>query len=151
VTSESPNQPPSVELAGEEIVTVAVGEPVALTVSVSDDGLPEAPGRRGGGGVEDRLPNDLPFIEGRSGEPGRQAVVSSGAALETGMAVTWIHYRGQGEVTFDPMVVPLDNAGGSATTSVRFREVGTHEVRAFADDGLYLGSVGVTVVVEDAR
>jgi hypothetical protein len=75
--------------------------------------------------------------------------VSAAATLETGMAVTWIHYRGQGEVTFDPMVVSIDNAGGTATTLARFHEAGTHEVRAFADDGLYLGSVGVAVVVED--
>ena len=149
--SESPNQPPSLEVVGKEMVTVAVGEAVTLTVSVSDDGLPEAPERgvQRGGSMRAPLPNNLPSNHGSSGEPTRQAVVSAAATRETGMAVTWIHYRGQGEVTFDPMVVSIDNAGGTATTLARFREAGTHEVRAFADDGLYLGSVGVTVVVED--
>jgi hypothetical protein len=149
--SESPNQPPSLEVVGKEMVTVAVGEAVTLTVSVSDDGLPEAPepGGQSGGSMQAPLPNNLPSIHGSAGEPTRQVVVSAAATLETGMAVTWIHYRGQGEATFDPMVVSIDNAGGTATTLARFRGAGTHEVRAFADDGLYLGSVGVTVVVED--
>jgi len=149
--SESPHQPPTIEVVGEDTVTVAVGEAVILTASVKDDGLPEPQaGARGRGGPgPDPLPNDIPSILGVAGSPNRQAVVSPAAARETGMAVTWLHYRGPGSVRLDPMVVPLDAAGGSAATSARFGEAGTYEVRAFADDGLYPRSAGVTVVVKE--
>ncbi len=149
--SESPHQPPTIEVVGDDTVTVAVGEAVVLTVSVKDDGLPApqegARGRRGPG--LDPLPNDVPSILGVAGSPTRQAVVSPAAARETGMAVTWLHYRGPGSVALNPMVVPLDAAGGRATTSARFREAGTYEVRAYADDGLSPRSAGVTVVVKE--
>lgn len=46
------------------------------------------------------------------------------------MAVTWLHCRGPGSVNFERMVVPLDAAGGTATTSARFREPGTYDVHA---------------------
>ena len=65
------------------------------------------------------------------------------------MAVTWLNYRGPGEADFTPMVSPLGNVGGTAATTARFREAGTYEVRAYADDGLYTGVrfSGVTVIV----
>ena len=157
VNPESPNKPPTVEVVGEDRVVVAVGEPVVLTVSVRDDGLPEA--QEGVTGRSDiraapglaALANDLPTNVYRS--TAFAPVLSPGAERETGMAVTWLHYRGPSGVTFDPMVVALDNAGGRATTTARFPEAGTYEVRAFADDGLYTGLrfAGVTVVVEDRR
>ena len=158
VDPESPNQPPTIEVVGAERVTVAVGEPVVLTVSVEDDGLPEpaAAGPRGlrsGGNRSDDGPitNGLPFIRGSAGEPGRQAVLSPAVAREVGMAVTWLNYRGPGEADFAPMVSPLNNAGGTAATTARFREPGTYEVRAYADDGLYTGVrfSGVTVIVTE--
>ena len=162
IDPESPNLPPTIEVVGVERVTVAVGEPIVLTVSVEDDGLPEpvdpnAPrGLRSGGNravSSDLLPNELPSIRGSAGEPARQAVLTPAVARDVGMAVTWLNYRGPGEVVFAPMVSPLDNAGGTATTTARFREAGTYEVRAYADDGLYTGVrfTGVTVVVEDRR
>lgn len=147
IRSDGPNEPPTVRVVGET-ATVPVGEPVLLTVSVEDDGVPEPQGAASPRGAPSVAPpNDLPFITGSAGEPNRQAVVSAAAARETGMAVTWLHYRGPGSVTFDRMVVPLDAAGGTATTSARFREPGTYEIRAYADDGLYPRSAGVTVIV----
>ncbi len=156
VDPESSNQPPAVEVVGEDRVTVAVGESVVLTVSVRDDGLPEVPE----GEMEQSamrplglapLANDLPTNIYRSTV--FAPALSPGAARETGMAVTWLHYRGPSGVTFAPTVVPLDNAGGRATTTARFPEAGTYEVRAYADDGLYTGLkfAGVTVVVEERR
>ena len=151
---ESPNQAPTMEVIGATRVTVGVGEPIVLTISVEDDGLPEIPEARiqrpssTPMGTEE-LPLDVPWIHGSSGEPGRQAVVSFSAPRETGMALTWVLYRGPGGADFSPEVSLLDNAGGTATTTVRFRAAGTHEVRAFADDGLYFGSAVVNVIVEE--
>jgi hypothetical protein len=155
-SEDETNQRPRVEDAGGRALTVGVGRPVALTVRVADDGRPAAPepSVRGEGGtvaVSEPLPNDLPSIRGSAGEPNRQAVVSAAAARQTGMGVTWVHYRGPGTVIFDPQVVAIPNDGGTASTTARFMEAGTHEVRAYADDGLYIGSVGITVRVEDAR
>ena len=147
IRSDEPNRPPTIRVVGET-ATVPVGEPVLLTVSVEDDGIPEPQEAAGPRRAPPAPPpNDLPFITGAAGEPVRQAVVSAAAARETGMAVTWLHYRGPGSVTFDRIVVPLDATGGTATTSARFREPGTYEVRAYADDGLYPRSAGVTVIV----
>ncbi|MDE0083763.1 MAG: hypothetical protein OXT72_14045 [Gammaproteobacteria bacterium] len=147
IRSDAPNQPPTIRIVGET-ATVPVGEPVLLTVSVEDDGIPEPQEAAGPRRAPPAPPpNDLPFITGVAGEPVRQAVVSAAAARATGMAVTWLHYRGPGSVTFDRMVIPLDAAGGTATTSARFGEPGTYEIRAYADDGLYPRSAGVTVIV----
>ena len=83
------------------------------------------PGRRRDGDRAGRRARPLDRLRGV-----RRAVVSAAAARETGMAVTRLHHRGPGSVNFERMVVPLDAAGGTATTSARFREPGTYDVRA---------------------
>jgi|TARA_B100000315_G_scaffold191833_1_gene182199 hypothetical protein len=69
------------------------------------------------------------------------------AAYETGLAVTWLHYRGPGEVTFGSMVSPVELQDGEAATSVHFSEPGIYVVRAAADDGSFASSADVTVTV----
>ena len=63
------------------------------------------------------------------------------------MAVTWIKYRGPGEVRFDAAVISLNPTGEEVVTSASFSEEGTYVLRAYADDGNYTRSAEVTVVV----
>ncbi len=145
------NRPPDVRIMGiEGRVYAAVSAPVTLRVLARDDGIPGPAGenvRR----ISDLppLPNDLPAVGGTIGRngPKEQQVVHYAAADKTGLAVTWIQYRGPGTVTFDETVIPVDPAGAEATTTARFSEPGTYTLRAYADDGTYLQSADVTVVV----
>ena len=51
--------------------------------------------------------------------PTNQAVVKAGLAGETGLALTWVHCRGPGGVTFDPMSMSVEGGrGGEVVTTV---------------------------------
>ena len=74
------NEPPMVELDGPTERRVAVGEPLALNASASDDGMPE--------------PKAAPL--GRPGSPRSRSNA-------VGLRVAWYVYRGDGNnVAFDP-------------------------------------------------
>jgi len=138
---EPVNRPPSVKLVGAGTETVTLGQPVALTVSVSDDGLPPpSPRSRSGSGAAAAGPPTSPM---------GQAVVRLDPSWRLG--VIWVHHRGPGTVTFDPMRQPIaEGAGGRAVTKASFSTPGTYVIRAYADDGILLDSVDVTVVVKPA-
>ena len=156
------NKAPVVQIAGPTSIKARVHEPIMLAASASDDGRPgPRPTRRssGDGGTSSRvvLSNpDLPTVGGNhsgaasgTGGPTDQNVVQVGTAYQTGLAVTWRHYRGPGTATFDPRATAV-RADGHATTTVRFSEPGTHVIRAVADDSTYTSGADVTVVVEAA-
>ena len=74
------NEAPALELDGPTERRVAVGEPLALSASASDDGMPE--------------PKAAP--QGRPGSPRSRSNA-------VGLRVVWYVYRGDGNhVTFDP-------------------------------------------------
>jgi hypothetical protein len=133
------NQAPTVTLSGAPRHTVTLPETLALTVSVRDDGLP-APSPRSRSGA-------VPAAARQGASPMSQAVVKLDPAWRLG--VIWVQHRGPGRVTFDPMRQPIaDGTAGQAATRVSFREPGTYVLRAYADDGILLDSVDVTVVVK---
>jgi hypothetical protein len=137
---EEPNEPPSIELTGPARRTVAVGEPLALTVLVSDDGHPRALPRSGGRGGDGSSP--------RRENPITQAVVRLDPGVRLG--VTWIIYRaGPGSVTFDPMHVKV--VEGKAATRAVFDRPGVYGLRVYADDGVLLTPLDVIVTAEDAK
>ncbi len=144
------NQVPAIRIVGVEgQINTSVGAATALRVMAQDDGLPgalENPRRRA---KLPPLPNDLPVIGGELGRngPKEQQVVHYAAADKTGLAVTWVKYRGAGDVVFDELVLAVDPQGEEASTVARFSQAGTYELRAYADDGTYLRSASVTVVV----
>ena len=154
------NQPPAIRVVGDAEVSTTVGYPVTLSFFASDDGRPgprpppqEGQGRNTFGSAErGPLPNALPSSGGGMGAngPKAQSIPRSSDAGDTGLAVTWVHYRGPGVVKFDPMVMPLSPEGVEAMTSVRFSEPGTYVVRAYADDRNFTRSADVTVVVKAA-
>jgi hypothetical protein len=80
--------------------------------------------------------------------PNNQAVVDARVARDTGLALTWTHYRGPGTVTFNPMSTAIDGGrGGEVTTTVSFTEAGTHILRGYADDSIHTTPIDVTVTV----
>ena len=82
--------------------------------------------------------------------PINQAVVNAFEAGETGLAVTWVHYRGPGRVTFDPAVMHTSKGGrgGEMVTTVTFSEPGVHVLRGHADDSIKITPIDVTVTVD---
>lgn len=150
------NNPPTVNVSVDPEITVSVDTLLSLTAIASDDGRP-GPQTRTERPPYDPLPNDLPTIGGRRtgaasgvGGPGDQNMVNVRTAHKTGLAVTWLHYRGPGRVTFSPRATSLPLVDGRSTTSVRFSEPGTYVIRAAADDGGYVSTDDVTVVVTPA-
>ena len=137
------NQPPVVSVEGATTRTVSVGEPLALSASVTDDGLLKA--------------RAAPKVE-----PGREP----GYIPALGLRVAWFVFRGQGaEVAFDPEQIRLypDYTGnspfapgwlppplpadGKFPVSVTFGAPGTYVLKVMAHDGGFGVAQDVTVTV----
>jgi hypothetical protein len=156
---EQPNRAPTIEMVGSARRTIAAGEPLSLSVEVSDDGYPIPRVRP----VQSAKPPGDIEIEGPKLEsPMSQAVVKLDRGVRLG--VTWVLYRGgPGTVTFNPMRVPVvvvpsigtpPTAGlisGKATTTAIFSQPGTYELRAYADDGVLTTPVDVVVRVQESE
>jgi hypothetical protein len=125
---DDPNKPPTIAI--EPVSSAAVGLPVALSVLVTDDGLPVPP-----------VPKARPEVE-----PGK-AQANTSVARRYGLSVTWLQYRGPAKVTFDydDRVAVKD---GKAITMARFTEPGTYVLQATASDGALSTTTPVTIKVE---
>jgi len=148
------DKPPVIVIAGSKALTARAGEPLTLTASVTDDGIPR---RRGGGPPGAGIP---PAIALRP--PARVTV-----GKINGLHLSWFVYRGQGSVVFDPRQVktwedtrtganspwaplwqpPAVPADGKYVVTATFAEPGTYVLRARADDGALTSDEDVTVTV----
>lgn len=147
---EYANEPPAVRVVGIEGQTsAAVGSPINLRAFASDDGVP-GPFERNRRSRMDPLPNNLPEVGGGIGRnsPKEQGVVNYVAADETGLAVTWIKYRGPGEVYFDNAINSADPSGEEVTSSATFTQSGVYVLRAYADDSTYTSYTELIVTVQ---
>ena len=126
------NQRPFIRLDGSDGLEVTLPDTLEVAVIAGDDGIPPPDPR-------------LAERNARRG-PKSQAVVDPRKAAATGLAVTWIHWRGPGEVTFDPQV-PEIGEGGRAVTRVSFSEPGNYILRAVADDTVFTSPVDISVTV----
>jgi hypothetical protein len=139
------NKTPMVQLEGPADRRVAVGKPLSLSASASDDVMPKP----------------KPAPKGGPGSP-------RGRADALGLRVAWFVYRGEGaNVTFDPpqfKIYPdyrLDSnspwspgwtppplpANGRFPVAVTFKAPGTYVVRVMAHDGGLSSAQDVTVTV----
>ena len=146
---EYANAAPEVRLVGiEGELRTSVGRSTSLRVFASDDGVP-GPYERNRRGKMARLPNDLPEVGGGIGRnsPKEQGIVNYTSADKTGLAVTWVKYRGPGEIYFENQVVELDPSGEEVIASATFSETGTYVLRAYADDSTYTSYSEVIVEV----
>jgi hypothetical protein len=135
------NEPPSIKVEGELQRTASVGEELSLDAFAIDDGHPKP------------SPPRIPRVESPAAARSRAAIRDTPQTQAVvkpsrqGMSVTWVHYRGPGDVTFKPMNQLLGK-DGRTTTTITFSEPGTHVIRAYADDGVYTTPADVTVVVK---
>jgi len=150
-----PNEAPTIKMSGSAQLTARVGETVPLIAEVADDGHPVPRRRAANGAPAVRRDSDGAVITGtgtvgpggtgpRRENPLTQAMVR----LDPGVAlgVTWIVYRGSDDgVKFEPQRVAVKD--GRATASVSFAKAGTYVVRGYADDGVLVTPVDVTVTV----
>ena len=147
---------PVVKIDGGKTRSAKVGQPLALSAVVTDDGVPRVRPQQGGGpgGGRGRNPAMIP--------PYRPTV-----AKNLGLHLSWYVYRGGGNVTFDPdqikawedtrtganspwapyWIAPPFPADGKKTVQVTFDEPGTYVLCARADDGALTGDDMVTVTV----
>jgi len=146
---EYDNSAPAIRLVGVEgQLSAVIGRPVSLRVYASDDGVP-GPYERNRRKRMDPLPNNLPEVGGGIGRnsPKEQSVVNYAAADETGLAITWIKYRGPGEVFFDSAVAAVQPSGEEVLATATFSASGDYVLRAYADDSTYTRYSEVTVQV----
>lgn len=135
------NTPPVVSIAGDEIRTVRVGEPLNLVTQVTDDGLPA---------VERSAVSESRLNSRMLRAPSRITV-----GKENGLFLSWNVYRGEGNVTIDPpLPKPWEDTRTSANSpwgalwtppevpedgiynvTATFDEPGTYILWARADDG----------------
>ena len=146
-TPELPdNEAPTLTVEGDRTRTVRVGQPLMLSAVVMDDGKPRAR----------RLAATSPR------RPGRITTHSA-----TGLRLSWLVYRGTGQVTFDPPQITVwedTRVGGNSPWSpgwstpeapendrweveATFSELGTYILRALAHDGGLPTSEDITVTV----
>jgi hypothetical protein len=136
---EPVNQSPSIALVGSARATVTLPATLDLKVSVADDGLPARPPRKNRGGQVVRRDQEAGPIS--------QAIIKLEPDWRLG--VTWMHYRGPGTVTFEPMRQEIpDGRNGQAATRVSFSEPGAYVIRAYGDDGILTSFVDVAVTVK---
>jgi len=124
------NTPPTIT-EGPKDQTVPVGTPLALKMTVTDDGNPK-PTREFDRGVDAKTP------------------------LRQLLRVSWFQWRGPGRAKFDPESVPITNAagvnsreGGSATTTATFDKPGKYVLMAYAEDMSLFTPYSFTVTVTD--
>jgi hypothetical protein len=130
---DDPNRPPTIAIAPAAAATVDA--PLALTATVSDDGLPKP---RAAAPVRTPQPGDATTIQAQAN--------SSAAPRPRGLNVTWMQLRGPAKASFD-RAGPIAVDNGKAETSVRFTERGTYVLRATANDGALSTRADVTITV----
>jgi len=130
---DDPNRPPTLAIA--PLANVAVGVPVTLAATVSDDGLPKP---RAPAPVRTPTTRDATTIQAQAN--------SSGGGPRRGLNLAWMQLRGPAKVQFDP-ASPITVTEGKATASARFTERGTYVLRATANDGALSTKIDVTITV----
>ena len=160
------NKRPTVTIDGDKKRTVKVGEPLALTVWVMDDGVPKP--RTTSAAATARA---LAALANASPSTPRNPAYVPPSRLtvgkRNGLYLAWFVYRGEGNARFEPMQVkvwedtrtganspwapswtpPAVPKDGKHTATVVFDAPGTYVLRARADDGALVGDDDMTVVV----
>jgi len=130
---DDPNRPPVIAIA--PVAAPALNAPVALTATVTDDGLPKP---RPVAPPKPTAPGDATAIQAQAN--------SSSVARPRGLTVSWMQLRGPAKVTFEPAGATLV-ANGKADVTVRFSERGVYVVRATANDGALSTKADLTMTV----
>jgi hypothetical protein len=160
------NKPPTLEVQGRKSLTAKVGEPVALTTVVADDGIP----KRRGSGLSGASVNNAGSRNITAETRVNRAMLPPARVTvgkNVGLHVSWFVYRGTGRVVFSPeqimswedtraganspwapvWIAPEMPADGKTTAWATFSAPGTYVLRARADDGALTADGQVTITV----
>jgi hypothetical protein len=160
------NKPPVIEVQGRKTLAAKVGEAVALTTVVTDDGIPK---RRGAGltGASVSNAGSRPITSTTTVNRAMQPPARVTVGKNVGLHVSWFVYRGKGSVTFSPeqimvwedtrvganspwapvWVAPPMPEEGKLTVWATFSHPGTYVLRTRADDGALTADGQVTITV----
>jgi hypothetical protein len=131
------DQPPTIAIA--PVARARAGTPVAITASVTDDGIP--------GERKPRAPRTLePTLRGAPPSP-VNVPMPQRPRPPLVLSVLWMVYRGPAGVAFDPEGY-VKVADGKVEVKATFSRAGTYTLRAFAHDGLLRTPADVTVNVD---
>ena len=158
-------------------MTAKVGQPIALTALVTDDGIPQARGAGlAGAAVSNAGSRQDTATDSSAGSGAASAVRRNREMLpparqtvgkNVGLHLSWFVYRGTGAVTFDPEQIkswedtrtganspwapiwaaPAMPKDGKVVVHATFTEPGTYTLRGLADDGGLTGYDEVVVTV----
>ncbi|OFW24630.1 MAG: hypothetical protein A3H97_04925 [Acidobacteria bacterium RIFCSPLOWO2_02_FULL_65_29] len=160
------NKRPVVTIEGAKTRSVRVGQPLELTASVVDDGIPK-PRARGQAGALTRAPQTTNVVVPEGVNPAYVPPRRSTVGKSVGLHLGWYLYRGAGAVVFDPpqikvwedtrsganspwaplWVAPPVPPDGKWMSHVTFETPGTYVLRARADDGALAADQELTVTV----
>ena len=160
------NKPPVLEVQGRKTLTAKVGEAVALTTVVTDDGIPK---RRGAGlsGASVTNAGSRPITSTTTVNRAMQPPARVTVGKNVGLHVAWFVYRGRGSVVFSPeqimawedtrvganspwapvWVAPPLPEDGKTTVWATFSQPGVYVLRSRADDGALTADGQVTITV----
>ena len=125
---DDPNQPPAISISPVEGATV--GQLLALTAHVADDGLPKP-----------RQPKAASTVE-----TGKSQTDRATPRPPIGLSVSWIQYRGPAKAVFE-RTGAISVRDGEAVTHVSFSAPGTYVLRATATDGALSVPSDILIVV----
>jgi hypothetical protein len=143
------NRPPTLALSAS--ATAALSQPVTLTATVTDDGLPPARGRGGRGRGDANRPPAFDNPDFKATVPTNVPQVERPAPprVEGRLQVSWLVWRGPAGVVFNPPAASAD--GGSAAVTATFSKPGDYVLRARATDGAATVVQDVKVSVSGAQ
>jgi len=131
------DQPPTITIA--PVARARAGTPVAITASVTDDGIP--------GERKPRAPRTLePTLRGAPPSP-VNVPMPQRPRPPLVLSVLWMVYRGPAGVAFDPEGY-VKVADSKVEVKATFSRAGTYTLRAFAHDGLLRTPADVTVNID---
>jgi hypothetical protein len=146
------NVPPTVKIA--PVQTVTLPGTAALSVTITDDGLP-LPRPRGKPAVGQETPptlrggTDAPTNVLEVSAPTNREAAAGAATRPQGLSVSWIVWRGPADAAFSPRFAqPKD---GVAVTTATFTQPGDYVLRAIGTDGGKSSNASVPVRVVAAR
>jgi len=123
------NKPPVARVEGPKTLNAKVGQPVTLTMIVTDDGVPKPRGAGFAGAAVSNTGSRQDTATDSSAAPGDQTAARRNRAMlppsrntvgkNVGLHVTWFLYRGPagGKVTFDPpQIKPWEDTRAGANS-----------------------------------
>jgi len=171
------NKPPVAKVEGPKTLNAKVGQPVTLTMIVTDDGVPKPRGAGFAGAAVSNTGSRQDTATDSSAAPADQTAARRNRAMlppsrntvgkNVGLHLSWFVYRGAGNVTFDPEQIkswedtrtganspwaPIWSApempkDGKGVVHATFSAPGTYTLRGVADDGALTGYDDVVVTV----